>query len=174
MKRFGLYIYSILLAVTIIGFFSCEKSESYPVEPQITYSNFRIFTDTGTLGNPKIIIELNFDFIDGDGDIGSYRVIGGYTEIVNSDTSKYDLYVQKYSFIDTGFTAITDTGKYYLPYFEPEEKNSFLKGQTTVTLDYFNLKPDTFFYEFFIYDRKRHKSNIEYSDTLFLIPDSII
>lgn len=162
------------MGIFIIGFISCEEPESYPIEPQITYSTYRAYKDTGTLGNPKVIIELFFDFIDGDGDIGSYRVIGGYTEIVNDDTSKYDLYVQKYSYIDTGFVTKSDPGKYYLPYFEPEEKDGFLKGEATVSLDYFSLKPDTFFYEFYIYDRKRHKSNTEYSDTLFLIPDSII
>lgn len=160
----------VLVFITLI-IFSCKEKEEYPVVPEITYKSYQAYAFIDTvLDNKTVKGELVFSFVDGDGDIGSYYD----GEVVETaDSGEYDLYIQKYTLQNNVFNAVEEPLKYYLPYFEPEEKNSFLKGDVTVTFNYFNLKADTFYYEFFIYDRKKNKSNIELTKTFDLIPDSI-
>ncbi len=169
--KVGFYVFILFLIIYVI---KCKEPEVYPVIPEITYTSFDAYLMEDTvLGNKMIRGVLNFTFVDGDGDIGTYED-GQVTEVDEEDTSKYDLYVQKYSLLNSNFVAIENPGRYYLPYFEPEEKNGFLKGEVSVTFDYFDLKTDTFYYQFYIYDRKKNKSNVESSEAFILNTDSIL
>lgn len=98
---------------------------------------------------------LTFSFVDGNGDIGF---------IENSDTAIDikipDIILIEYNMGDSIFSNI-DTIEYLLPYFNEGVYRKHIKGEIDINLPRTIFSNDTVYYEFYIFDRAGHKSNIE-------------
>ena len=149
MKRFVLFILFIVIVIS-----GCEKEEIYSEIPIIKYLEFNANYEETALGT-QLIGTLTFSFIDGDGDIGFYE---------NPDSSIhvpviYDIFIYEYNKVN-GVFAISDTIKFWMPYFEKRVYRKSLKGNIDVRLIRTIHSKDTAKYDFHIQDRANHLSNI--------------
>lgn len=162
-------LFYLSLTVCILIFaFSCKKQNNTDSEtPQISFSNF-VWAD-------KQHAILTFNFKDGDGDIG----------LQQSDTAEYDFWMRyNYKSPTTGqfvtyyhaipglpATSLIDSNifTYRIPYIDNKSKIKSLDGQIIVNLNgyippfYRPNSNDSLLhvrYDFYIYDRARHKSNV--------------
>ena len=143
---------------------SCEEIVSYPEIPAIDYQSFELFTTTDALGNNILLGKLNFNFTDGDGDLGLEEPDS--TDM--PDSLLYNLYLSLYEKIDTGFVKVEDLSSlsFRVPYIERNGQNKTLTGVITIDLEYKIIEYDTFFYTFYIVDRQFNKSNVDSSEVL--------
>lgn len=150
--NFKFFIPFTIIILTIAG---CYKTQSYPVEPAITFGGFEKDNDIYTLGDSGW---MYIKFTDGDGDLGLA------TNSDSSHSSKLYIYnLKETTLLDTlneipkipykGTTvAIDGTIAVKLTSFLQEASYQALfdlKGKTS----------DTFTYSIYITDRARHKSN---------------
>ena len=145
---------------------SCNPPESYSKIPEIRYKSLQIVDkmhpDLGIFKNAV----LTFSFIDGDGDIGDPNVKNAVSRIHYTWYQK--LIDGTYKPHQSVSGAITDSTA--IPYDQvmdrSEAQNKFLKGFIEITLEAPTNIPqgvDTMRIEFFIFDRARNKSNVEYT-----------
>lgn len=154
-KNTALHIVLILFACTYLA---CEPFEKVSEIPHITFKKFELF-EIDTLSNTIKAGELTFDFIDGDADLG-----GNVQSYEGFDTINFYLI----PFEKTGgayYLIPDDTLKYQIRYNEKldrEGQNKTIKGEIKLVIYYF-IEPayDTIKYDFYIYDRAGHQSNIE-------------
>lgn len=152
-----------LFSLAII-FAACEEIKTYPEIPSVDYQSFSLYATTDALGNKILLGKLEFEFTDGDGDIGLNQ-----PESENPpDSLLYNLYLSLYEKQDTGFTKTEDINSlnFRVPYIERKGQNKTLKGRITIDLEYKIIEYDTFFYTFYIVDRQFNKSNVDSSDVL--------
>lgn len=144
---------------------SCEEIRSYPDTPEVDYKSFSLFRTTDALGNDILIGRLEFDFADGDGNLGIDENDESY-----SDSTKYNLFLSLYDFEGTGFKKIEDIPSlnFRIPYIERQGQNKTLKGIITVDLEYKKIEYDTIFYTFYIMDRDKNQSNTDTTDVIDL------
>jgi hypothetical protein len=162
---------------------SCQEPEEFPIEPHISFRELVKYTDAA---GKDSLIEFFFNFTDGDGDIGFMKDETGppYTGefsnnlIVNLQEKTGGVFSQTYYY--TQVDSITPAGDtipviklvplqflYRIPYIGTTGSNKGVKGELSVRVSPIGFtKPSRF--EFFIYDRALHKSNIELT-TEFLI-----
>lgn len=143
---------------------SCEEIQSYPDIPEIDYQSFSLFRTTDALGNEILLGQLEFDFTDGDGNVGdSARV---------SDDEKYNIFLSlyDYDYKENDFKKIEDISslKFRIPYIERRGQNKTLKGTITVDLEYKVIEYDTIFYTFYITDRDMNQSNVDTTEIINL------
>jgi len=149
----------ILIIPALVALSSCMKQESYPDVPEIAYSNWVSFYDTGKYPTAAA---LTITFRDGKGDIGLnpwdtlppynkngdyyYNYVITYFEKQHGTWTKIDLYPP--------FSA-------RIPVLTPDYPDKPIKGVIVDTLT-MNPKPvfDTIRLELFIYDRALNKSNV--------------
>ncbi len=155
-------IFTFFSALLILS--SCEDIQSYPETPQIEYKSFGIFSSVDPLGNEILIGQLEFEFTDGDGNIGLKQ--DSTTTI--PDSLKYNLFLSLYDKQGADFEKVEDLSSLYfrIPYIEREGQNKTLKGTITVDLEYKTLKYDTIFYTFYITDRDYNQSNVDSTEVL--------
>ena len=161
----------------IIGFlsillFSCEKPVEYSPVPQITFSELSLLdTVEAELDNPIKRVKVQFDFIDGDGDLG----------LSKADTFGDFGPGKKYYYNLTFSVFEKKNDKWILnektkPYFrfqnisKQSTSNKVLKGYMSVDVDFLkNIGfTDTIRLDFFIYDRALHKSNVASTPEIYL------
>ena len=148
--------YHVFFILFITFFFSgCEKEEVYSEIPEIKYLGFTAGYEETGLGT-QLIGTLTFSFIDGDGDIGFYE---------NSDSTIdapviHDIFIYEYNKVNDEF-VVSDTIKYWMPYFEQGVYMKSLKGSIDIKLTRTIHSEDTAKYEFYIQDRAYNMSNIE-------------
>jgi hypothetical protein len=142
---------------------SCEEIQSYPETPEVDYKSFSLFRTTDALGNEILLGRLEFDFIDGDGNLGDS--IPG-----NEFDEKYNLFLSLYDFVGDDFQKIEDIPslKFRIPYIERKGQNKTLKGTITVDLEYKKIEYDTIFYTFYIKDRDENQSNTDTTEIIDL------
>lgn len=142
----------IIILISIL-FLKCEKAETYSEIPEIKYLGFNVIEGDGEYTITEGI--LTFSFVDGNGDIGF---------IENSDTAIDikipDIILIEYNMGDSIFSNI-DTIEYLLPYFNEGVYRKHIKGEIDINLPRTIFSNDTVYYEFYIFDRAGHKSNIE-------------
>lgn len=160
----------ILLKILISLFFlafivaSCEEIVSYPEVPSIEYKSFELYYTTDALGNNILLGKLNFEFTDGDGDLGLEQPDS--TNV--PDSLLYNLYLSLHEKVDTGFVKVEDLTSlnFRIPYIERTGQNKTLTGIITIDLEYKVIEYDTFFYTFYIVDRQYNMSNIDSTEVL--------
>lgn len=154
-KNTALYIVLILFAC---AYLACEPFEKVSEIPHITFKNFELYATIDTLGNPIKEGELTFDFIDGDADLG-----GNVQRSEGFDTVNFYLI----PFEKTGgayYLIPDDTLKYTIRYDEKLDRkgqNKTIKGEIKLIIKYYTDPADTLKYDFYVYDRAGHQSNIE-------------
>jgi hypothetical protein len=138
---------------------SCMKQESFPDVPEIQFSNWVSFYDTGQY--PKAAA-LTITFRDGNGDIGlnPWDTLPPY----NKNGDYYYNYVITYFEKQHGAYVKIDLYPPFsarIPVLTPDYPNKAIKGIIVDTLT-MNPKPvfDTIRLELFIYDRALNKSNV--------------
>ena len=160
----------VLSLICVVGFiwwclWSCEPVQSYSKIPEIHFKSL-VFEDR--LDPNKNIIKtavLTFSFIDGDGNIGVSP-----QDIDSISRTHYTWYKKlSDSYEPFQFARGTITASTAIPYDDvmnkDEANNKTLKGSIEIAL----LAPskpqdiDTMRIEFFIVDRARNKSNVDYT-----------
>lgn len=148
----------ITILFSILFSFGCSKETPDPVPPSITFIDAQFSTD-------KSYSIIQFEFFDGDGDLGlkqdenggelEFNVFVDYYEKING------VWVLKSPVITYNTTeAKFDTTDLHLrlPFLENESGRS-LEGETKLDLLY-DFTADTFRYEISIKDRALHLSNV--------------
>ena len=151
----------ILIITVLLSGLSCQKIESLPEIPSISFKSFILIDTTDALGNEGKIGELTFDFEDGDGDIGLTQ-----PDSLSVDSSNFNLFFTLFSKTDGEFIEVSENDletplNYRIPYIKKEGQNKALKGEIQIDFIYLLFEYDTIKYSFFIVDRALHKSNIE-------------
>jgi hypothetical protein len=151
----------ILIITVLLSGLSCQKIESLPEIPSISFKSFILIDTTDVLGNEGKIGELTFDFEDGDGDIGLTQ-----PDSLSVDSSNFNLFFTLFSKTDGEFIEVSEDDletplNYRIPYIKKEGQNKALKGEIQIDFIYLLFEYDTIKYSFFIVDRALHKSNIE-------------
>ncbi|MBA7544911.1 hypothetical protein ES705_37272 [subsurface metagenome] len=151
----------ILIITVLLSGLSCQKIESLPEIPSISFKSFILIDTTDVLGNEGKIGELTFDFEDGDGDIGLTQ-----PDSLSADSSNFNLFFTLFSKTDGEFIEVSENDletplNYRIPYIKKEGQNKALKGEIQIDFIYLLFEYDTIKYSFFIVDRALHKSNIE-------------
>ena len=151
----------ILIITVLLSGLSCQKIESLPEIPSISFKSFILIDTTDVLGNEGKIGELTFDFEDGDGDIGLTQ-----PDSLSADSSNFNLFFTLFSKTDGEFIEVSEDDletplNYRIPYIKKEGQNKALKGEIQIDFIYLLFEYDTIKYSFFIVDRSLHKSYIE-------------
>jgi hypothetical protein len=161
MKRDLLY-----LGILIIIAQACVETTPVSTTPEITFKSFNLFLGQDSLQNVRLIGALNFSFIDGDADIGMS------IDTTLPDSLRYNVFLIPFEKIDSTYIPIEiDTSDNKPPPFYTIQRNikldrvgqnKTIKGNITINIEY-EIKPpyDTIRYDFYIRDRKGHKSNVE-------------
>ncbi|OQY00992.1 MAG: hypothetical protein B6I20_08115 [Bacteroidetes bacterium 4572_117] len=167
----------ILIGIIIAVIFSCTKPRVYPVEPKINFKEMSLGNMVDTLGNEVKRIVLTISVEDGDGDIGlpENDTLPGFDTLGNKN-----LFIDIYNKVDGVFEKIELLApQYFKTYFlEPKGQDKTLTADFEVTMDFTGHKDvetgefippfdyDTVYFEFYLYDRELHKSNIDFSPTI--------
>ncbi len=151
---------SVKIAIIFIvfgGLFACKKKDPTPVAPVISFLN-------GGFAQDNSYTVVNFEFYDGDGDLG-------LTQDENTGEQEFNLYVDYYEKVNGEWklkspviTYNTTEAKYdttelhlRVPFVENEAKQA-LEGETQVSL-FYDFNADTFRYEITMQDRALQLSN---------------
>ena len=155
-----------ILGVLLLFFSGCGDIETIPDVPVITYKSHTIYLTTDDLGNNIVLIQLNIEFTDGDGDIGFKP-----TSLPNEpDSLNYNFFMTLYDYKDGEFEKVEglEMMKYRIPYIERKGQNKVLKGNIYIDLEYQTIIYDTIFYSFYLVDRQFNKSNVDSTDVIIL------
>ena len=158
-------------AILVLVLYSCVKTTTpAPAPPVISYSSF-----TTSDANTGV---FTFNFTDADGDIGLNQsdTTGPYAR---STVGYYDFYMRYYCWSQHANTYVTyffpwpngntliDSSivAYRIPFVVNNTKNKGLDGQIIVNFGQYKPPPNDdsmkiFRYEFWMYDRALHKSNV--------------
>ena len=140
-------------------FYSCKKSDKYPVEPVIKFKELIKFSDAAGLDTSA---KLTISFTDGDGDIGLGQ--GDTFPPYNSASEFYFNFFMKYFHKENGAfvelpLAIPPNQR--IPFVPVEGNNKSISGDIILDLEFAGLfaSQDTFRFDAYIVDRALHKSN---------------
>jgi len=154
-------------------FFSCTKPEKYSTTPKISYIEIPVKDTLDQLGNSIKRCMLTYYLIDGDGDIGFEE--GDTVSPYQIDGLYYNnLLITMYKLVD-GIYYRVDTPEIGTPFYfrtkhiEPIGQNKTLKCSIYVNLDFdYPSSWDSIKFDFFMYDRALHKSNVETTPMIVL------
>ena len=161
-------LFLFLITATLI--LACEMPETVSPLPEITYKSFLLENYRDSLGNQGKLGTLKFDFIDGDADIGS--IIYDYDTTEESLEKKYNVFLIPFEKLPDGAYDSVETQplKYIIRYNDKLNRvgqNKTVKGEIEISIQYSIIPPqDTLRYEFYIVDRARHRSNMEYTSDI--------
>ncbi|MBP1669002.1 MAG: hypothetical protein H6Q21_1368 [Bacteroidetes bacterium] len=161
-------LFLFLITATLI--LACEMPETVSPLPEITYKSFMLENYRDSLGNQGKLGTLKFDFIDGDADIGS--IIYDYDTTEESLEKKYNVFLIPFEKLPDGAYDSVETQplKYIIRYNDKLNRvgqNKTVKGEIEISIQYSIIPPqDTLRYEFYIVDRARHRSNMEYTSDI--------
>ena len=151
--------------IILLGLNSCIETEVVSPIPAITFKKLEAYMAYDSLGNYAPKADLEFDFIDGDADIGIYE---DEVDTVAWNENNYNVFLRPYQKIDTTYIPIElDHSKpppYYTIWHDDKldrvGQNKTIRGTITLTIP--DLPPyDTIRYDFYITDRAGHNSNTE-------------
>ena len=155
MKR-NLLLFSLIIIIS-----ACLKTKNYPPVPVIEYKDFVQFGSDSA--------HLIFSFKDGDGDIG-IDTLSPPPFNNASNRYYYNLYKTYYYKLPDGTYSVyvkpgtqdTTIDLFRIPNLTPKGQNKVLEGDITVNLNapYYYPEHTSIKFEFFIYDRAFHKSNV--------------
>jgi hypothetical protein len=166
---------------------SCSKIEKLSPIPEIEFLSFEIVnSSTGGLSSTTGLLE--FDFVDGDADLGVYDDVNADSTL--PDSMRFGLFAYLYEKVGGVYQEIIiqilgtnggviDTVNFFqhIPYDQKLDRvgqNKTVKGTIRIELLKFaGIGPDydTLMIEFFIRDRALNKSNVERTND-FVSPES--
>jgi len=157
-----------MAAVVMMLLVSCEEIVPvYPDEPVVDYQSFSFYISVDELANKLLVGRLNFDFTDGDGNLG-LEDLSDTSAIDKPDTVKYNFFLQVHELRGYEYVPIPDEEggilKYRIPYMDKQP----LSGSIDLDIYYPVIVSDTFFYTFLIYDRDYNRSNTDSTDVIVL------
>lgn len=160
--------YLIIVSLASLVIVACEKIKTLPDTPHIGFKSFTVTDAVDSLGNTVKAGTLDFNFEDGDGDLGLNAPENSWSDSIN-------LFVNLYR-IENGKLVpapaddpLKPTG-FRIPYMPREGQNKILKGTIAVTFTYlFYSDEDSLRYSFYVRDRALNVSN---TDSTGIIPIS--
>jgi len=141
----------------------CLKTEEFPVEPVISYKEFKQFGDSAS-----IVVK----FTDGDGDIGLGQgdTTGAFAP---GQTYYHNFFVEYYTLENDVWSPpfVFALPLYYrVPVVTPTGQNKALEGEIAVALKPYPTLPgtsgDTIRYSVKLVDRALHESNLVYTEAV--------
>jgi len=160
-------ITTILSVTGILLLASCMKQETYSDIPEITFQEFSLVFDNGTVAKNGI---LTIAFTDGNGDLG-LRAGDTLPPFQKSGDYYYNFVIDYYEKQQGRFVKIALNPPFSarIPYLTPEYPNKAIHGIIVDTLQ-MNPTPvyDTVKFVFFVYDRALNKSNIDSTPPIIL------
>lgn len=160
---------------------SCVEPKEFPPEPYLEFRRNILSQSVGIAGDTATLLEVEFYFQDGDGDIGReneeavppyvgdslYNLHFGLLEVM-PDSSYSQVY-----YTDTSGERYPIEYSYHLHYIDPVNANHSLSGTITWTVD--DFQSTAFFmqgrkicYSIYLYDRALNRSNTIYTDPIQL------
>lgn len=145
---------------------ACKSEEiNFPAEPKLTFKSIEQYK----LNGKDSAITIEFEYTDGDGDIG-LETSDSLPPFQFNGPYFYNLLITIYE-VDNGvkkpllIPSTTDTVNFNdrIKTLTPTGKNKAIYGSIILNLNakpYFGLTPDSMFYKIQIIDRKLHKSNV--------------
>jgi len=174
-----LRILPVILAVS--GMVACVEPMEFPPEPYLEFRQNILSWQIGLTGDTTELLEVEFYFQDGDGDIGRETEDEVFPYVGDS---LYNLHFHLLEVMpDSTFRQVYYTDSmgmdypveynYHLHYIEPVNANNAMSGTITWVVDDF---PSTAFfmqgrrvcYSIYLYDRALHRSNTIYTDPIQL------
>ena len=162
-------LYKKALTILFLGsvLSSCEETVQFPDEPAVKYKSFTLYNSTDILGNSIVLGKLEFEFTDGDGDIGLNQPSVDNPPL--QDSLIYNLFLNMYAMQDGKFQHIEDDdhiSNYRIPFIKQTGKNKSLNGTVILDIEYKRIVYDTIYYTFYIMDREFNRSNIDTTDIM--------
>lgn len=152
---------SLLLIIGILTglIFSCVPPKAYPVEPEVSFKEIKMYDGHDTLQNPVKRIILTMSVVDGDGNIGLPEdyVLPGFDTLDNKNW-----FINLYNKKDTVFEKVDLLAplNYRTTFLVPKGQDKSLTADFEVTLDFTKFEDyDTVKFDFYIYDRDLNRSN---------------
>jgi hypothetical protein len=165
--------YLTILTLSILFIHGCGKIEKLPAKPYIRFKSFEVFDSIDILENSVKGGRLNFEFEDGDGDLGLPAPELG----TNSDSTNLFFILKR----KTG--GIFDTvpqkdpirpSAFRIPYMDRQGQNKILRGSIKITFLYlFSTPNDTIKYLFYLKDRAGNTSNTDSTCIIVLRNNSV-
>jgi hypothetical protein len=152
--RMKLFFFVSLILVILV--YSCDKIQSYPPEPVLTYKSHKVTKSYDGLDNLNTDVSFTFEYCDGDGDL-----IVSYAD---SASIYSHLYIYLYEKQNGAYKSIaSDTILFWLQYAEFMNRdglNKTFKGSMTYNHIFDkNNTYDTIKFEWYVIDYELHKSN---------------
>ena len=157
------------LAAFLLIPFACEEvsEEEYPDEPVVDYQGFSLYITTDELGNKTLVGRLNFEFTDGDGNLG-FQDKEENSDPGLPDSLKYNFYLQLYDLQGYDWVEIPASEGGFLKYRIPYLDKQPTKGTMELDISYPLIIHDTIFYTFFIVVRDFNHSNTDSTEVIVL------
>ena len=163
----------LVVTISLLLAYSCVKFDPVSEVPAITFKSITVNAFKDSLDNirPKFLLE--FEFIDGDADIG----ISGEGIYDTIDSIRTNLFILPRKKIDsTTYVEIPKSDTIVIAIMQHEKldrigQNKTIKGIIRVDVPLERVPDyarDTFRYNFYIYDRALNRSNIENTTDLCL------
>lgn len=151
----------VFIICSFICFSSCK--ESYPDYDETPVVEFVSATTSSDESDKKVA--FTFALYDGDGDIGLSEkdTIPPFV-----DSFQQNFYATAF-YIDNGdTTALPYNFSYRIPRLRDEGNDKFIKANVTVTMSFAKsvFTYDSVLFQYFVYDRKLHKSNVDTSSVI--------
>jgi|SRR5688572_10158050 len=146
---------SLFILLAALVFAGCKKADEYPIEPVITFKSLTTVTD----GSGLVEGTLEFEFTDGDGDIGLNA-----SDTIPPYTGEYsnNVHLVFYQYVNGAWTPWSQfDDRSQIPIITPEGSQKAIRGIIRKEQMGFpfatNLRVR---YEVYIYDRALHRSNV--------------
>ena len=158
----------LVLFLPVIAFARCGKIEQLPPEPFIEFSSFTVYDTIDILGNRQKAGKLEFEFEDGDGDLG----LKAPSNLEQTDSTNlfFTLFRKTGGVMEQ--VAENDPLKpssYRIPFMDRLGQNKILKGTMVITFLYLSYNVnDTIKYEFYVKDRAGNESNTDETSEIVL------
>lgn len=158
----------LVLILPVIAFTRCGKIEQLPPEPYIEFSRFTVYDTIDILGNRQKAGKLEFEFEDGDGDLG----LEPPNNLEEADST--NLFFTMFRKTGGVMEQVTENdplkpSSYRIPFMDRPGQNKILKGNMIITFLYMTYNvTDTIKYEFYVRDRAGNESNTDETSEIVL------
>ncbi len=156
-------MYRFFIVIILFLFCRCVEIEEYSEIPDISFKSITVTDTVDGLLNPAYRVDLKFDVVDGDGDIGLHTYDTAAPHDVN-------FFLKLYQIEDGIMNEVTMqtplNGR--IPYIQIDGQNTTLSAEIHRISYYTKPVPwDSVKFEFYIKDRALHSSNIDTSITVY-------
>jgi len=162
---------NILTLTIIVLSLACTKPETWSDIPAVSFKSFEVKDSLDALDNNIKLCRLTITVKDGDGDIGIQ--LDDTSGIRATDSLHHnDLFLTMYSKKNGKYSLVNlqVPQNFRIPYVNQQGQNKSLKADVVVKMEYpvVLFKFDTIAYDFYIYDRALHKSNVDRTPDLII------